>query len=354
MRAVICLLWTPDRRLKDKLQKLCPIVELLGDPNEGFARQAWKALRVCWRERTALFQGWMYHGCVLATIFWWLTGAGNAIFWAIHSSGIVEGDHKLLRSVELLGLGVICRLTGAKVMFCGENSQRVHLEKWHWTERNAKVLPNGINISRFAPSNEIYRQVRRELGISDRALVLGYIGRWHPDKNVGSLCQALASLGSLNFELVVIFCGHGLSMDNREYADAVTAASKRIRCISLGEVPDTSRIIPAFDFLCLSSLREAFPLVLCEALACGVPCVTTDVGDCRNIVNGLGRVVPPGDLHQLAQALVEYANILRHDAAVDIRIAAREWATVALDEKIMTQRYLSLLDSESRSWRNSC
>ena len=220
----------------------------------------------------------------------------------------------------------------------------MHLGKWHWPTRNAEVLTNGIDITKFVPSDRIKAEVRREFGIPERSLILGYVGRWHPDKDVGALCRALTILGADIPDLVVIFCGKGLELQNRDFADAVAAASKSLRCISLGEVSDTSQMIPAFDFLCLCSRREAFPLVLCEALSCGVPCVTTDVGDCRSIINGFGRIVQPGDFRQLAQAIVEYAGILRRGSAIDTRMATREWAEKAFDEKIVTQRYLSVLE----------
>jgi glycosyltransferase involved in cell wall biosynthesis len=57
------------------------------------------------------------------------------------------------------------------------------------------------------------------------------------------------------------------------------------------------------DVLCVSSRSEAFPNVVGEAMSCGVPCVTTDVGDAAQIVGETGRVVPVGDPARLAEAI---------------------------------------------------
>ena len=59
----------------------------------------------------------------------------------------------------------------------------------------------------------------------------------------------------------------------------------------------------AIDILCLSSRAEGFPNVIGEAMACGVPCVTTDVGDAKEIVGDTGWVAPPRDFERLAKSL---------------------------------------------------
>jgi glycosyltransferase involved in cell wall biosynthesis len=71
----------------------------------------------------------------------------------------------------------------------------------------------------------------------------------------------------------------------------------------LGRRNDMPRLMAAFDVLASSSYGEAFPNVLGEAMACGVPCVATDVGDSALIVAETGRVVPPGDMGALATAI---------------------------------------------------
>jgi glycosyltransferase involved in cell wall biosynthesis len=76
------------------------------------------------------------------------------------------------------------------------------------------------------------------------------------------------------------------------------------RFIFTGERSDVHRLMQAMDVFCLSSKSEAFPNVLGEAMACAVPCVSTDVGGCREIIGDTGVLVPPSDSRALALGLL--------------------------------------------------
>jgi glycosyltransferase involved in cell wall biosynthesis len=78
----------------------------------------------------------------------------------------------------------------------------------------------------------------------------------------------------------------------------------RQRVLLLGEQSAVETIHPAFDIYCSSSVSEGFPNALSEAMACGVVCVATDTGASRELVEGIGRIVPVGNAELLAEALI--------------------------------------------------
>jgi glycosyltransferase involved in cell wall biosynthesis len=101
------------------------------------------------------------------------------------------------------------------------------------------------------------------------------------------------------------------------------------RVTLLGERGDLDAIYPAFDVLALSSAYgEGLPTVLIEAMACGVPCVATDIGDSRAVVGDAGLIVPPRDPDALAQG---FAQVLANRDALGAAARRRVLQHYSLD-----------------------
>jgi len=122
-------------------------------------------------------------------------------------------------------------------------------------------------------------------------------------KDVETFLRA-ASLFQQDHENVrFVLCGDELRPGNARLIDLIRALDLDRRVVLLGPQPDIELIYPTFDVLALCSIYgEGFPNVLCEAMACDVPCVATDVGDSAEIIGDCGLIVPLRDPHALAQA----------------------------------------------------
>lgn len=165
------------------------------------------------------------------------------------------------------------------------------------------VVFNGIDMVYHRRDAAARAQLRRQLDVSDDTLLVGHVGRLDPIKDHATLLRAFARVSTPQRALRFICVGDG---DTR-YRSALQALSADLkldgRLVWAGERHDMRDLYSAMDVLCLSSISEGFPNVLCEAMACGLVCVTTDVGDAAHIVGNLGEVVPPGDWARLAVAI---------------------------------------------------
>jgi glycosyltransferase involved in cell wall biosynthesis len=117
-----------------------------------------------------------------------------------------------------------------------------------------------------------------------------------------------------------------------------------------GEQKDPARFMQAMDVLCSSSKSEAFPNVIGEAMACALPCVVTDVGDCAAVVDKTGIIVPPSNSKALAEGLLKMLEKPRSERDQLGRFARsriKEQYTLARVASRFSERYQSILAGAS-------
>lgn len=187
-----------------------------------------------------------------------------------------------------------------------------------------RIIPNGFDLERFRPDPIARQMVRNELHIPHHAPVVGLIARFDPQKNHLGFLQAARYVAEQMPEVHFILAGRNVDPQNPQLSLAVSSLNLANRVHLLGQRHDVPRLMAALDVLALSSsYGEAFPSVLGEAMACGAPCVVTDVGDSALIVGDTGRVTPPGDMRALAQALVEVLTMPEEERSA-LGMRARE------------------------------
>jgi len=177
------------------------------------------------------------------------------------------------------------------------------------------VISNGIDVAKFAPNVHERRRVRRELGIPDDAWVVGTVGRLAPEKDQGLLVDAMAPLLGQRRRLIIV--GDGAERNALRARIANTPGGRY--AVMLGKRDDVESLLAAFDAFALSSRTEGLPLVLLEAMAAGLPVVSTAVGGIPDLVmHGVtGLLCSPGDGAGLARELAS----LSADGLLSRRIA---------------------------------
>jgi len=197
----------------------------------------------------------------------------------------------------------------------------------------------GYDLTLFAPDDASRVRLREQWLISDELLLLGMVGRFDPQKDQANLIDALALLRQQGVAFVCVFVGPGMDVDNASLMQHIMNAGLVDQVHLLGSREDIPAVMNALDLHVLSSsYGEAFPNVLAEAMACGTPCVTTDVGDAAVIVGETGWVVPPCNSDALSIG-IESALLERRDqpkvwAARQAAVRNRIMASFSLEKMI--------------------
>jgi glycosyltransferase involved in cell wall biosynthesis len=229
----------------------------------------------------------------------------SAIAWNIRNSDLSSAHSRRTTRAVVRANALLSGTLPGKILCCSDTARRIHVELGYREDR-FHLIPNGFDLQQFRPSDQARAAVRRELGLNEDQPLIGLVARWHPQKDHPGFIRAAAALARVQPAVHFILAGAECDDANPELVRLVAEAGLAGRIHLLGPRSDIPRITAALDIATISSIfGEAFPNILGEAMACAVPCVTTDVGDAAYIVGDTGRVVPPGDHEKLAAAWAE-------------------------------------------------
>jgi glycosyltransferase involved in cell wall biosynthesis len=299
------------------------------------------------RSRPDVVQTWLYHADLIGGLSARVAG-GTRIYWGIHNSTL---NTTLTRRTTRWTVAVCARVSRwvpDAIVTVSRASRELHVAAGY-DPRKFVFIPNGFDLTTFRPDPDARREIRESLGLSERHVAIGLMARFDPQKDHLNFIRAAALLARRAPEARFLLCGEGVTADNPELAGPIAQHGLLDRFVLLGLRSDMPRVLNALDVCSLSSaFGEAFPLVIGEAMACGVPAVVTDLGDCATLVGDTGRVVPPRDPEALSaawEALVGLGAVERRRMGVAAR--ARIDAEFSLPR--VTEAYAALYRSGART-----
>lgn len=276
-------------------------VTVLGMPRGRISlRGFYRMWRVMLSTRPDAVQTWMYHADLLGGIAAWL--ARVPVVWGIRNT-ILAPDRSARSTIWVAGLCArLSRWLPEKIVVCAAAAMSAH-KAIGYDARRMVVIPNGYDVSRFSPDALARRQIREQWGIADNVPLLGMVARFDPYKDHANLIAALARLHARGLEFRGVLIGTGVDPENKTLMHQIASSGLYEKVRLLGPLDNIPAVMNALDLHVLSSSAEAFPNVLAEAMACGTPCVATDVGDAAAILGDTGWLVPSSNPTALADAI---------------------------------------------------
>ena len=248
-----------------------------------------------------IIQSWLYQSNFVAGIMGRL--ANVPVVWGIRQSNLSAEHNKLFTRRVIRLCAVMSNVLPSHIISNSDKARYEHTRAGYTD--NFSVIANGFETEVFLPDPSSFLGLRAELAISPDSLIVGMVGRFDSQKNHAGFFEAASIIHKDMPEVHFCLVGAGINAGNQKLVKMITAAdipASRLHLLDARD--DIAYIMAGFDICGLPSLGESFPNVVGEAMASGVPCVVTDVGDCAKIVGDTGRVVKAGDIGQFATEII--------------------------------------------------
>ena len=262
-----------------------------------------KLIRILRIIQPDIIQTWLYHsdliGGVIGKIF-----TDASIFWNLRNGNL---DPKLIsRSTWIVAkiCAIFSRFIPDKIISCSTKAAATH-ESFGYIGNKFIVIPNGNHFPNLVKSIKNRTTFLEKFSLPEDAILLGNISRWNPLKDHKTLLESFSLALSKNPNIYLLLVGNGLEEENSELGILIDHLNLRKSVILLGQLKDISYVLGVLDLFILSSVGEAFPNVLIEAMSYEVYCVSTDVGDAAYILGDEKFIVQP-------QAPVEMAETINY------------------------------------------
>ena len=221
------------------------------------------------------------------------------IIWSIRSADFLTKKTSFSTRITLILCAWFSAWLPNLILYNSQKGRAAH-KSFGYRGQQSLVLPNGIDLHKYKPDYRAKLDVREELGIPIKTPLIGLIGRYDPLKNHEGFLEAASKLNSVMPEVHFLMAGQGADRSNSSLLCLIEDAGIAGNCHLLGSRQDIPKIMAALDLVTLASWSEAFPNVLIEAMACGVPCISTDAGDAALIIGIDKWIAPIGDMGVLA------------------------------------------------------
>ncbi len=242
----------------------------------------------------ATVQCWMYHANALTSLSIIGLAQKPNVVWGIHHSLASPKDESISTKIAL-GLSKILSQQASAIIYCAHSSMQQH-QAFGFKNGNSQVIANGVFLDKFQPNPQLHEPT-----------VIGFAGRYHIAKGYPYLFETMGLLKDKN--IIFKIAGNGGSIDNPEVKALFHQYQLDAQKVHLiDQISDMPAFYQSIDAFLMTSITEGFPNVLVEAMASGLPCISTDVGDAKYIVQDLGSIVPPRNAQALVDAILAYTQ----------------------------------------------
>lgn len=279
-----------------------------------------RLMRELWLEKPDVLHGYLPEPNLVTLLFKWIRPKTRVV-WGIRATDTNFRHYHWLSSFSF-NLSRFCSIF-ADLIIVNSKKGRAFLIAQGYSSRRMSVIQNGVDVDRFRPDRLLRSLTRAEWGVGDDEILVGLVARFDLVKDHETFLTSASLLKKSCKRLRFVCAGKGEGAYFHRMVRLVGDLGLEDSIIWAGERQDMPAVYNAIDVSCLvSSSGEGFPNAIAESMACGVPCVVTDVGDAVEIVGDVGVIVRIKDPSSLASGVESILRRLETEGDVlkeDIR-----------------------------------
>ncbi len=245
-----------------------------------------------------IVQTWLVHGDFIGGIASRLAGIKNIVWNVLYSK--LDTRIEKIRTIFIIKLLSKLSHIIPKFIIVISKSAYDNCKNIGYNKNKIILVNSGFDLSYFKISEKQKLDFRNQFNINHNMPLIGIVARYHPIKDHKNLLKALKIIKSKKINFYCVFVGTDMNIENKILLNDIKNYKLENNIKLLGPLNNIPLVMNGLDIKILCSKSEGFSSVIVEAMACGTPCVVTDVGDSSFIVGKTGWIVPPSDPAKLA------------------------------------------------------
>ena len=342
-KKVVVVSLTDDGKLGEQLRAAGALVYTLGLKSIfGIPRVIYQLRKLIRSQQPDVLQSWMYHADFFSTLA--TLGLKTKLLWSVRCTAVPAGSYLTYGIMKLCAL--LSGFAPVKICYVAEAAKQTH-RRYGYSDCKGVTIPNGYDFNSNIFCAKKRESIRHLLKVDENVFLIGVVGRFHPDKGQDIFLEALTKIRGRYPAIKVVLIGRGCDTDNLQLNALLTQLGLVQLVVPVGEQQDIPGWLSALDLNVMPSRTEGFPNGLAEAMAVGLPCIATKVGDAALLADKYAILCEPTP-ESIAVAISSMLA-MSPDARMTLGQGAANWVrdnfSIESIEQRYAQLYLEILES---------
>jgi glycosyltransferase involved in cell wall biosynthesis len=240
------------------------------------------------------------------------------VIWSIRNAQLNSGS---LPKSTLLLARLLAKYSSHvdSLVYNSTVAQKTH-EQMGYDSKKSIVIHNGFDLNHLDrhPIESLRQNTLNLYELNSKVRYIGFVSRHHPQKDIQTFLNVVKILRQQKERIKFITCGNGLGPHDSDFLDQLKSYGIQDVVSPLGVVENISDLYSCFDALLLTSKEESLPNVIGEAMVCGVPCMSTRVGDVEHLLHS-DQLSEIGDSEGLSYHLLKILDAPKSERQIIIQ-----------------------------------